>query len=93
VSFYSLSSASYDTYTCFRNGKTQGISLPSARAQEAVIRKAHAVAGLSLSNTAYVECHGTGTLVGDPIEVEALSRAFADRPKDSPLLIGGVSYV
>ncbi|PQE17058.1 polyketide synthase protein [Rutstroemia sp. NJR-2017a BBW] len=85
-----LRSASYDTNNCIRNGKTQGISLPSARAQEAVIRKAHAVAGLSLSNTAYVECHGTGTLVGDPIEVEALSRAFADRPKDSPLLIGGI---
>lgn len=44
------------------NGKTPGISLPSADGQEAVIRKAYAKAGLSnFSDTQYVECHGTGT--------------------------------
>lgn len=47
------------------NGKTQGITLPSATGQEAVIRKAYAKAGLDLADTAYVECHGTGTAVGD----------------------------
>lgn len=47
------------------NGKTQGITLPSAAGQEAVIRKAYAKAGLGLADTAYVECHGTGTPVGD----------------------------
>lgn len=47
------------------NGKTQGITLPSAVAQEAVIRKAYAKAGLDLTDTSYVECHGTGTPVGD----------------------------
>ncbi|THV53463.1 hypothetical protein BGAL_0050g00300 [Botrytis galanthina] len=72
------------------NGKTKGISLPSATAQEAVIRKAHEVAGLDLRKTVYIECHGTGTLVGDPIEIEGLSLAFEDRPKDSSLLIGAV---
>ncbi|KAK4508593.1 hypothetical protein PRZ48_002332 [Zasmidium cellare] len=71
------------------NGKTQGISLPSAVAQEAVIRKAYAKAGLDLDGTAYVECHGTGTPVGDPIEVEAVARAFANPSRD-PLLIGSV---
>lgn len=44
------------------NGKTPGISLPSADGQEAVIRKAYAKAGLSdFGDTQYVECHGTGT--------------------------------
>ncbi|KAK6516284.1 hypothetical protein TWF506_006193 [Arthrobotrys conoides] len=75
------------------NGKTQGISLPSAKHQEAVIRKAYAKAGLTIDETIYVECHGTGTLVGDPIEVEAVSRAFKKAHANSnapPLRIGSV---
>ena len=73
------------------NGKTPGITLPSAAGQEAVIRKAYALAGLRLDETAYIECHGTGTPVGDPIEVEAIARAFKERSRDKPLLIGSVS--
>lgn len=47
------------------------ISLPSAAGQEAVIRKAYSKAGIDdFSETDYIECHGTGTPVGDPIEVE-----------------------
>ncbi|KAL9123287.1 MAG: hypothetical protein Q9187_000159 [Circinaria calcarea] len=72
------------------NGKTPGITLPSANGQEAVIRKAYAKAGIGFSETAYVECHGTGTKVGDVIEVEALSRVFK-RPAHSPLLIGSTN--
>lgn len=72
----------------FRNGKTSGITLPDAIGQETVIRKAYDAAGLDLSSTSYVECHGTGTLVGDPIEVEALASTFAGH--DHPLLIGSV---
>jgi acyl transferase domain-containing protein len=74
------------------NGKTPGISLPSQDGQEAVIRKAYAKAGLTnFNDTQYVECHGTGTPVGDPIEVEALSRVFKrDIAAEGPLLIGSV---
>ncbi|TLS29970.1 hypothetical protein PpBr36_02598 [Pyricularia pennisetigena] len=72
------------------NGKTNGITLPSADGQEAVIRKAYALAGLGYDDTDYVECHGTGTAVGDPIEVEALSRVFRRQPASRPLLIGSV---
>ncbi|OTA98515.1 hypothetical protein M426DRAFT_258551 [Hypoxylon sp. CI-4A] len=70
------------------NGKTPGIAQPSAELQEAVIRKAYSHAGLSFSDTDYIECHGTGTAVGDVIEVEALGRCFAR--SNSPLLIGSV---
>ncbi|KAK9782215.1 putative polyketide synthase [Seiridium cardinale] len=72
------------------NGRTNGITLPSADGQEAVIRKAYAQAGLGYDETDYVECHGTGTAVGDPIEVEATSRVFK-RPQDSPALLIGSS--
>lgn len=75
-----------------RNGKTLGITLPSADGQEAVIRKAYqAAGGLDPQMTSYIECHGTGTPVGDPIEVEALSRVFSKgRSPNDPLLIGSV---
>ena len=76
------------------NGRTQGITLPSADGQEAVIRKAYEKAGLveSIGQTNYVECHGTGTPVGDPIEVEAVSRVFrGDKSRhQEPLLVGSV---
>lgn len=74
------------------NGKTQGISLPSADGQEAVMRKAYAKAGLSnFDETDYIECHGTGTPVGDPIEVEGVSRVFKrTNSEQGPVLIGSV---
>ncbi|KAH0536611.1 Type I Iterative PKS [Glutinoglossum americanum] len=71
------------------NGKTPGITQPSVSGQEEVIRKAYRKAGLNVSGTSYVECHGTGTAVGDPIEVEALSRVFS-RDTGQPLLLGAV---
>jgi acyl transferase domain-containing protein len=74
-----------------RNGRTPGITLPSATGQEEVIRKAYAKAGLGLDKTSYVECHGTGTPVGDPIEVEGLARVFK-RGGGDPLLIGSVCF-
>ena len=55
------------------NGQTPGITLPSAECQEAVIRKAYEFAKLDPKETDYFECHGTGTPVGDPIEVSAVA--------------------
>lgn len=49
---------------------------PSIKAQAACIASALATAGVEADSIQYVEAHGTGTLVGDPIEIEALSRAF-----------------
>ncbi|KAI1119036.1 polyketide synthase [Nemania sp. NC0429] len=71
------------------SGKTPGISLPSGKLQEVVIRKAYGNAGLDFTGTDYVECHGTGTPVGDPIEVDAIGRVFSPR-EGPPLLIGSV---
>ncbi|KAA8565456.1 hypothetical protein EYC84_009316 [Monilinia fructicola] len=70
------------------NGRTPGITLPSAKLQEAVIRKAYASAGLNFDETDYIECHGTGTAVGDPIEVDGLQSCFG--PREWPLKIGSV---
>ncbi|KAL4893109.1 hypothetical protein BDV59DRAFT_202089 [Aspergillus ambiguus] len=74
------------------NGRTGGITRPSAAGQETVIREAYRNAGnLPFSDTNYFECHGTGTYVGDPIEVSAVGRVFAaEREAENPLLIGSV---
>ncbi|KAA8567237.1 hypothetical protein EYC84_010277 [Monilinia fructicola] len=74
------------------NGRTGGITRPSAKGQETVIREAYRNAGsLPFSDTTYFECHGTGTYVGDPIEVAAIGRVFApERSSEDPLLVGSV---
>lgn len=69
-----------------------GISLPSAAGQEAVMRKAYAKARIDdFSETDYIECHGTGTPVGDPIEVEGVSRVFKRDINKGPIMIGSVN--
>ncbi|KAK9794411.1 hypothetical protein SCARD494_05481 [Seiridium cardinale] len=72
-----------------RNGKTPGIMQPNPTYQEAVIRQAYKDADLNMDDTDYVECHGTGTSIGDPIEVDALAACFC--PREGELLrIGSV---
>ena len=62
------------------DGKTPGISQPSTDAQEALMRRAYRLAGITdYSQTAMVECHGTGTPTGDPIEAKAVARVFGER--------------
>lgn len=69
-----------------------GITHPSVKGQERVVRKAYEAAGLDARNTTYAELHGTGTPVGDPIEVRAIANAMnVDRPMNEPLLLGAVS--
>lgn len=75
------------------NGKVanMGITHPSGEGQERVVRQAYARSGLDPNRTAYVECHGTGTPVGDPIEARAVAKAMNDtRATDAPLLIGAI---
>jgi acyl transferase domain-containing protein/NADPH:quinone reductase-like Zn-dependent oxidoreductase/NADP-dependent 3-hydroxy acid dehydrogenase YdfG len=73
------------------NGQTPGITLPSAKNQEAVIARAYEFAGIHPGDTDYFECHGTGTPVGDPIEVSAVANFYAREIQGShraPLLVG-----
>ncbi|KXX80977.1 Lovastatin diketide synthase LovF, partial [Madurella mycetomatis] len=74
------------------NGRTNGIASPSAEAQAATIRQAYASAGIAnLNDTAYLECHGTGTPAGDPTEVNGAGSVFAPtRAVDKPLVIGSI---
>ncbi|KAK8045422.1 hypothetical protein PG993_005446 [Apiospora rasikravindrae] len=74
-----------------QDGYTNGITLPSCDAQQALIRKVYADAGLSLAHTGYVEAHGTGTPAGDPLEAEALGKTFGQaRRRDDPVYIGSI---
>ncbi|EDN99357.1 hypothetical protein SS1G_02211 [Sclerotinia sclerotiorum 1980 UF-70] len=74
------------------SGRTSGIATPSAEAQYAVIRAAYANAGITdLDETAYLECHGTGTQTSDTIEAEVAALAFSGtRSRDRPLIIGSI---
>src|ERR1700742_72493 len=74
-----------------QDGHTDGITVPSAQAQEAAITTALRRAGIHPNDVGYVEAHGTGTPVGDPVEVRALANALAsERPPTNPLVIGSV---
>lgn len=67
-----------------------GFTAPSIQGQAEVIRAAHAIAGVSSSSIRYIEAHGTGTTLGDPIEVEALTRAFGPGLPHSSCAIGSL---
>jgi amino acid adenylation domain-containing protein len=60
-------------------GKKMSFAAPSASGQAAVIEKALDVAGVDADSIGYIEAHGTATPIGDPIEVEGLRTAFANR--------------
>ncbi|KAK4178924.1 putative polyketide synthase [Triangularia setosa] len=75
------------------DGKTPSITQPSSIAQAELIKDTYAAAGLPLTNTQYFECHGTGTPVGDPIELEALATTLGKARKEAglgPLYIGSI---
>ncbi|MFZ5351508.1 MAG: condensation domain-containing protein [Bacillota bacterium] len=59
------------------DGSSIGISAPNPVAQEKVIIKAWEKAGVQIEQISYIEAHGTGTKLGDPIEIAALNKAFS----------------
>jgi acyl transferase domain-containing protein/NAD(P)-dependent dehydrogenase (short-subunit alcohol dehydrogenase family)/acyl carrier protein len=71
------------------DGYSNGLTAPNPRAQEAVIRAACVRAGVAPGSLHYVETHGPGTILGDPLEAGALGRTLGEgRPPERPLLIG-----
>lgn len=67
-------------------GETPTLTSPSVKAESTLIRRALEEAGIDPSLISYVECHGTGTPLGDPIEVEALAQVLSSQR----VLIGSV---
>ncbi len=73
-----------------QDGRSNGITAPNGLAQQEVIKAALQNAKLKPEKMGYIEAHGTGTILGDPIEVQALAAIMKDRPKNNPLTIGSV---
>ncbi|WP_394839471.1 SDR family NAD(P)-dependent oxidoreductase [Pendulispora rubella] len=73
------------------DGFSNGLTAPNPKAQEQMLRTAYARARIAPRKVAYVETHGPGTLLGDPIEAGALGKVLgAGRRADRPLRIGSV---
>ncbi|MFY9921364.1 MAG: type I polyketide synthase, partial [Mycobacterium sp.] len=74
-----------------QDGASGGLTVPNGTAQQRVIAAALQSAGVEACDVDYLEAHGTGTTLGDPIEVQAAGAAFGEgRDAGRPLLIGSV---
>ena len=74
-----------------QNGASMGLTVPKGPAQERVIEEALARAGVQPSEVDYLEAHGVGSNLGDPIEVRAAAAVYGrGREADRPLLVGSV---
>ncbi|KEO82730.1 type I polyketide synthase [Tumebacillus flagellatus] len=76
---------------CNQDGHSEGLTVPSGDAQQELVREALARAGVQPHEIQYLEAHGTGTPVGDPIEANALGNVLKEgRPADRPCYIASV---
>jgi thioester reductase-like protein len=74
-----------------QDGRSAGLTAPNGLAQQAVIRQALLAAGLMADQVSYIEAHGTGTPLGDPIEFEALQKVYSQgRLPSDPCAVGSV---
>ena len=74
-----------------QDGASSGFSVPNGIAQQALIRRTLEVAGVEPAEIDYVESHGTGTALGDPIEAGALGAVLGrDTAREQPLWVGSV---
>lgn len=70
--------------------KNEGITFPSGKVQEQLLREVYTEAKVDPHKVGYVEAHGTGTKVGDPQELGAISNVFCGPGREKPLKIGSV---
>ncbi len=74
-----------------QDGRSNGLSAPNPEAQEAVVREAYQRAGVSPGQVQYVETHGTGTKLGDPMELKALGAVLKEgRAEGDRCVVGSV---
>ena len=74
-----------------QDGASSGLTVPNGRAQQRLISAALARAGFNARDVDYLEAHGTGTSLGDPIEVQAAAAVYGEcRDVNRPLLVGSV---
>jgi acyl transferase domain-containing protein/thioesterase domain-containing protein len=73
------------------DGRSTSLAAPNGKAQEAVLRAALGDAGVDARDVDYLEAHGTGTILGDPIELQAAAHVYsAEREPHRPLVVGSV---
>lgn len=76
---------------CNSDGYTPaGFTVPNPDSQTAMLQAAYQGAGIDPGRVQYIEAHGTGTSVGDPLETRAFANLFSQRPATQPLLIGSI---
>ena len=77
-----------------QDGQTNGITVPNGKAQKRLLETTLARANMAPSDIQYLEAHGTGTAVGDPIEVNAMGSILREnRSPDTPCVIGSVKSI
>lgn len=74
-----------------QDGKTNGLTAPNGLQQEKLLESIYKQTNIDPNEVAYVECHGTGTFLGDPIELEALGAVIGkQRSPENPCWVGSV---
>jgi acyl transferase domain-containing protein/enoyl-CoA hydratase/carnithine racemase/acyl carrier protein/NADP-dependent 3-hydroxy acid dehydrogenase YdfG len=79
-----------DAWGVNQDGRTNGITAPNPESQTRLMQDVHAKYGIDPAHIQLIEAHGTGTKLGDPIEVEGLKAAFRTAPKSGYCAIGSV---